>query len=124
MRPFWRNFWASSLAMFITGTLLILVFVIVLFTVLGSAFDAKPFTYKENSVLLIEFEDPISEKSYSSLNTSSFSVDQGMGIREIKIALEAAKEDDKIKGIVLNIENMPAGMASTEEIRNALADFK
>jgi protease-4 len=124
MRPFWRNFWASSLAMFITGTLLILVFVIILFTVLGSVFDAKPFSYEENSVLLIEFEDPISEKSYSSLNTSSFSVDQGMGIREIKIALEAAKEDDKIKGILLNIENMPAGMASTEEIRNALADFK
>ena len=124
MRPFWRNFWASSLAMFITGTLLILVFVIILFTVLGSVFDAKPFSYEENSVLLIEFEDPISEKSYSSLNTSSFSVDQGMGIREINIALEAANEDDKIKGIVLNIENMPAGMASTEEIRNALADFK
>jgi protease IV len=124
MRPFWRNFWASTLAMFITGTLLIIVFIIVLFAALGSAFDAKPFTYKENSVLLIEFEDPISEKSYTSLNQSSFSVDQGMGIREIKIALEAAKEDNKIKGIVLNIENMPAGMASTEEIRNALADFK
>jgi protease IV len=120
MKPFWRNFWASTLAMFITGILLLIVFIIILL----NAFETKPFTYKENSVLLIEFEDPISEKSYTSLNQSSFSVDQGMGIREIKIALEAAKEDNKIKGIVLNIENMPAGMASTEEIRNALADFK
>lgn len=124
MRPFWRNFWASTLAMFITGTLLLIIFFVILFAIIGSAFDSKPFSYEENSVLLIEFDDPISEKSYSTLNKSSFSVEQGMGIREIKIALEAAKSDDKIKGILLNIENMPAGMASTEEIRNALIDFK
>ncbi len=124
MRPFWRNFWASSLALLITGTILFLLFIVITFAIIGSAFETKPFTYDENSVLLIEFDEPITEKSYTNFDKSSFSIDQGMGIREIKIALEAAKTDDKIKGILLNIESIPAGMASTEEIRNALIDFK
>jgi protease-4 len=124
MRPFWRNFWASSLALLLTGTILFLLFIVITFAIIGSAFETKPFTYDENSVLLIEFDEPITEKSYSNFDKSSFSIDQGMGIREIKIALEAAKTDDKIKGILLNIESIPAGMASTEEIRNALIDFK
>jgi len=38
--------------------------------------------------------------------------------------LETAKSDDKIKGVLLNITSLPAGMATTEEIRNAIIDFK
>ena len=38
--------------------------------------------------------------------------------------MKAAKSDDKVKGILLDMSSMSAGMASTEEIRNALIDFK
>jgi protease-4 len=124
MKPFWRNFWASTLALVIAGTLMFLIFFVISIAIIGSFFDSKPFSYKDNSILHIRFDQAISEKSYSSFNQSSFSVDKGLGLREIKIALEAAKNDKKIKGIVINAESMPAGMASTEEIRNALLDFK
>jgi protease IV len=124
MKPFWRNFWASSLAIIIAGSFLFLLFFVISVAIFGSLFDSKPFSYKDNSVLHIRFDENISEKSYSSFNQSSFSVEKGLGLREIKIALAAAKEDKKIKGIVINAESMPAGMASTEEIRNALIDFK
>lgn len=127
MKPFWRSFWASSMAFIITGVILLGVFFLVLFSAVGSAFSAfddKPFVYEDKTVLHMDIKDVITEKSYAALNTSSFSVDRAIGIREIKIALGAAKSDKKIKGILLDMSSMSAGMASTEEIREALLDFK
>ena len=72
----------------------------------------------------MNIKDVISEKSFAALNMSSFSIDKALGIREIKIALDAAKSDKKIEGILLDMSGMSAGMASTEEIRNAIIDFK
>ncbi len=131
MKPFWRNFWASSLAFVITGIILIFAFFIILFGMISNAFDdnfgfleGKPLEYKENTVLHLDISDFITEKSYSSFNSSSFSVDKAIGIREIKIALDAAKSDKKIEGILMDMSDLKAGMASLEEVRNALIDFK
>ena len=131
MKPFWRNFWASSLAFVITGIILIFAFFIILFGMISNAFDdnfgfleGKPLEYKENTVLHLDINDLITEKSYSSFNSSSFSVDKAVGIREIKIALNAAKSDKKIEGILMDMSELKAGMASLEEVRNALIDFK
>ncbi len=127
MKPFWRSFWASSLAFIITGVLLIGVFFLIMFSVVGGAFsvfDEKPFVYEEKTVLHMNIKDVVTEKSFAALNTSTFSVDKAIGIREIKIALKAAKSDKKVEGILLDMSSMSAGMASTEEIRNALLDFK
>lgn len=124
MRPFWRSFFASSLAMIVTGGILLIIF----FAILGSFFsfldEPKPFKVENDSVLHIQFDEAISEKSYAEFNKSSFEFKKAMGLREIKIGLEAAKTDDHIKGIYINLTSVPAGMASIEEIRNALIDFK
>ncbi|MFT7614408.1 MAG: protease-4, partial [Parvicellaceae bacterium] len=47
-----------------------------------------------------------------------------IGIDAIRAGLEAAKSDDKIKGIYIDISGISAGMATLEEIRVALIDFK
>ena len=38
--------------------------------------------------------------------------------------LKKAKNDDRIKGIYLNLSDVPSGMATISEIRNSLEDFK
>lgn len=129
MKPFWRSFFASSLALFIFGGILCLILISGIFIAISSAVSGAfevddKFKVEENSVLHIEFKNPISEVSFAEFNKQKLKLDQALGLREIKLGLENAKEDDKIKGIFLNVATLPAGMATTEEIRNAIIDFK
>ncbi|MEQ8424951.1 MAG: signal peptide peptidase SppA, partial [Cyclobacteriaceae bacterium] len=47
-----------------------------------------------------------------------------IGLLQLKEAIDYAKNDDKIKGIYLNVNYLLAGQASMEEIRQSLLDFK
>lgn len=125
MKPFWRSFFASSLALILIGGFLVIVFIVGIAGAIASAFEPKEdFKVKENSVLQIDFKTAISEVSFTEFDKQAFKLNQAIGLREIKIGLEKAKKDDNIKGILINSASMPAGMATTEEVRNALLDFK
>ena len=124
MRPFWRSFFASSAAVLVVGGILVIILIMGISSLISGLTETKPFMVKENSVLHISLNEKISEVSYAEFDKTSFSLDKGFGLREIKIGLEAAKSDNKIKGVLLNITSLPAGMATTEEIRNAIIDFK
>lgn len=93
---------------------------------LSSSSDQKA-DVKENSVLKIDLDKPIEERSvdnpFSGFGPVSGSGD-AIGLIEFKQTLKDAKEDDHIKGIYLQSESPVAGWASLEEIRNALIDFK
>lgn len=125
MKPFWRSFFASSLALIIIGGALSIIFIVGLVSAISGAFEPKDtFKVEENSVLHVEFKNPISEVSYAEFNKQELNINQALGLREIKLGLDKAKEDDNIKGIFLNVASLPAGMATTEEIRNAIINFK
>jgi protease-4 len=103
----------------------VIVFIVGIASAVSGAFEPKDeFKVEENSVLHVEFKNPISEVSFAEFNKQELNFNQALGLREIKLGLEKAKEDDKIKGIFLNVATLPAGMATTEEIRNAIIDFK
>ncbi|MCK8494168.1 signal peptide peptidase SppA [Spirosoma sp. RP8] len=93
---------------------------------LSSSSDQKA-EVKENSVLKIDLDKPIEERSsenpFNGFGPISTSGD-AIGLIELKKALKEAKEDDNIKGIYLHTESPSAGWASVEEVRNALIDFK
>ena len=125
MKPFWRSFWASSLASVIIGLLLCLVLFIIVFVVSNNLFEKEPYTIKDKSILHIELNNSISEKSFSDINTSGQNfMEESFGIREIKIGLNAAQKDPKIKGVLINVGNLNVGFASLEEIRNSIISFK
>lgn len=125
MKPFWRSFFASSLALILIGGFLIIVLIAGIAGAIGSAFESEEkFKVEENSVLHIQFKNPISEISYAEFDKQSLSLMQAFGLREIKLGLEKAKTDESIKGIFINAATMPAGMATTEEVRNAILNFK
>jgi protease-4 len=54
---------------------------------------------------------------------NSFSSKSKIGLNHLLEDLKKAAKDKKIKGIYLELSTIPAGMASVEEIRNAILDF-
>ena len=93
---------------------------------LSSSSDKKT-TVKENTVLKIDLDKPIEERSIDN-PFNGFGPFQGtgdaIGLVELKRSLKEAKDDKNIKGIYLQTESPMSGWASLEEIRNALIDFK
>jgi protease-4 len=75
-----------------------------------------------NSVLELKLDKPISERKQS----ADLLVNSGatIGLVGLKEVIGRAKTDEDIKGILLNLELVQGGMASLEEVRDALLDFK
>ena len=87
---------------------------------LGSSSTSK--TVASNSVLELKLDKPISERKQSADLLGSGGATIGLvGLKEV---IGRAKDDDDIKGILLNLELVQGGMASLEEVRDALLDFK
>ena len=81
---------------------------------------------KENTLLEISLSEKIIDRTsefdfdFSSLNNESSS----LGLDDILKSIDKAKHDDNIKGIYLNIDMVNASMATLEEIRDKLQEFK
>ena len=76
-----------------------------------------------NSVLELKLNEPLTERG--SDNRFGFGGNNSsIGLVSLKEAIRRAKKDDDIKGILLNLEFVQGGMASLEEVRDALLDFK
>ena len=76
-----------------------------------------------NSVLELKLNEPLTERGRGR-EFGPFGGSGSTGLIEIKEAIKRAKTDGDIKGILLNLELVQGGMASLEEVRDALLDFK
>ena len=132
MRSFFRTLLASflsSLVAFILGGIIVTFFFIgsltALFGSFGTQYEAKSDKISDNSFLHIKLNKLLSERTHTTFSQTTFQLDDRLGIDAILAGIDAAKEDDKIKGIYLDISGVvSAGMATHEEIRQALIDFK
>lgn len=90
--------------------------------------DKQTVEVKEKSVLHIKLDKQVKERGTASpfgdLNAGPFAPDASIGLNDILSSLKNAVNDDNIKGVYLDIQGVPAGMATVEEIRNALLGFK
>lgn len=118
---------ASMLGTFLT---LIITFFL-LACIIGAAIMAssKPdTTIPQNAILRLTLNAAIPERStnnpFADLGFDGLSSQQVPGLYETLNAIKKAKDDSKIKGILLDLGIVPSGMATVEEIRNALLDFK
>ena len=126
-----KQFFKFTLASFV-GTLLTLLIVFFILSgivaSMASFAEKKTVTVKDNSVLKIELNKPIPERTpinpFSKFNFNGLDELNVLGLNDIKDQIERAKTDDKIKGIYLDISVIQARMATLESIRNSLKDFK
>ena len=90
--------------------------------------DQQKVDVKDNSVLHVKLNFEVKERGsndpFANFDPGSFESKPTVGLNDILECLENASKDDKIEGIYLDVQSIPAGMATTEEIRNALLEFK
>ncbi len=83
---------------------------------------------KENTILHLNLNYPILERSASNpledLEIGPLKKEKTLGLNDILKSIRHAKQDDKIQGIYLDASAVQAGMATVEEIRDELLNFK
>lgn len=107
---------------------LILFFLVIFFSFMGviaGASSKEVVKVEKKSVLLLDMNDPVAEQSLkNSLGALTGNPTSVTGLNDILAAIEAAKTDDRIKGIYIRLGVCPSGWATLQEIKNAIIDFK
>lgn len=112
----------------ITIVLVVILFIGSITALVSSAEDKEAPTITSNSILHIQFENAIKDRSsnnpFDNIDFNTFENKTPLSLKNILDNIEKAKYNDNIKGIYLDISSLQANMASIEEIRNSLIDFK
>ncbi|MEJ6736975.1 MAG: signal peptide peptidase SppA [Flavobacteriales bacterium] len=124
------SFFGTFFSMIVAGLLLIVIFIAMLTGAISSAgkADKQISKVEKNSILHITLNIPIkdrtSENPFENFDFNTLENSSNLGLDKILASIEKAKSDDRIEGIYLDLTFVNTGMASIEEIRNALLDFK
>ena len=93
-----------------------------------SGMKTKQVEVKNNSVILIELKNAITERTsenpFDNMNFGSMSSDKAIGLNNILRTIKYAASDEKISGILLDLSDVNAGYATVKAIRNQIETFK
>lgn len=123
-----KDFLKSVLASLVALILYSFVFFIIFAGIAGvvAALGDKSEPVKPNSVLHLCFKSEITDRGGANVNLSSLmsgGLQSGVGLNDILECISRAKTDDNIKCIFID-SDVSAGLATIDEIRKAVADFK
>jgi protease-4 len=124
--PFSRIFWPSLLAIIIAVFVGLFMFLLVIGGIIGSfsEFGPEPIAVNENSILHMQLNGQIQDKSTATFDAGSFTVENQMGLPDLLYGLEQAEQDDNIKGIFIDIGDVSCGFSTARTLRNAIAEFQ
>ena len=120
---------ASCLGCLISSILVIFVF-IGIFSSISITDSKETVTIENNSILYINFDNPIYDREVEDLETFSTNmlsdeIIKPIGLTEFISVIKKAKTDENIKAIFIQMSMLQAkGWATVEEIRQILQDFK
>ena len=123
---FGKLFWPSFLAVFVAGLVGMVFFFLILGGIIGSfgEFGPEPLALQSNTVLHLKLSGTIQDVSDETFDPTSLKLERTIGLPEILIGLQEAAQDSKIKGVFLEMKNPTMGMATAEELREALQVFQ
>ncbi len=119
---FLKTFLASCL-----GTLIAFVLLIVLtIGFIAGLSEEKAVQVADSSVLHLRLEAPITELELDDPIADVFpgATEQSYGLLKVKEVIRHAKSDPKIEGIYLNTGMVMTGIASLQELREAILEFR
>jgi protease-4 len=123
MKSFLRTFFAVMLALIVFAALAFIVVAVMLTSALSPR--SAP-SIDRGTVLVLDLSNPIREQTY--LNPLNALFKNGPtaipGLYDLTSGIRHASGDDRIEGIFLKLNGDPNGLATNEEIRRALLDFK
>ena len=126
MKSFLKYTLATIVGVMIAGFLMFFVLIAIVSSIVSMS--DSPVAVKDKTVLVLRFEEEIIERAnknpFSDLDLFGLQGAKQTGLDDILASIEKAKTDNNIEGIYLNPMVINAGLATVEEIRNALIDFK
>ncbi len=126
MKEFFKYVFATIVGIFAVSVIGIILFIMVIGAIIAST--EKQVSVENNSMLVIDMGRQIVDRApndpFEDLDIPGFSQIKTLGLDDIFTSLENAETDDRIKGVYLKLSMVNGGMASVEEIRNALINFK
>jgi len=126
MKSFLKYTLATITGILISGFLITILF----FGIMGAMISSteKTVTIKPNSILYLKINRPIPDRTpqnpFSGINFLSSEFQSVIGLNDLLSDIHKAKDDPKIKGVYLDFGLVNPGIATLEELRDALADFK
>jgi protease IV len=123
MKSFLKYVLATIVGIVVSSIILFLLFVGIISAVVSS--QQKTVEIKSNSILCLKLDQQIVDRKPSlPFNISTLRRVQKTGLNDLLQNISKAKEDPKIKGILLELNIVQAGYGTVEEIRNAILDFR
>ncbi len=128
MKDFFKYLFASMLGFFLSMAIIFIIVIVIIFGAISSLDDDKTVAVSSNSVLFLNLDQPITERTpknpFGNLPIVGNDDKSGIGLNDVLKSIKRAKTDDNIKCIYLNVSSPNAGYATMREVRNALIDFK
>ena len=128
MKEFFKFVFASMVGFIFSSIIIFIILILVVVGIIAAAGSEKRVVIDSNSVLHINFNNVIPERTpnnpLAGFDFLGIDGDRSIGLNDILANIKRAKTDDNIRGIFLDESYMLSGQATTEEIRNALLDFK
>jgi len=123
MKQFFKFMFASMLG---TVLVLIILFIISLGIVAGivAATSSDEVVIDKNTILVFKMDKPVADRSPKMPVFGMFGTEKYLGLTDILKNLKKAKTDKNVPGIYLDLSSVQASMATVEEIREGLLDFK
>lgn len=127
MKEFFKYVMATVVGVFAVSFIGILLMFVVIGAIVSST--EKEVVVENNSMLVLNMERALVDRSpndpFEDFELPGmFASVKTIGLDNILESLDKAVDDDRIKGIYLDLSIVNGGMASVEEIRNALLQFK
>lgn len=126
MKQFFKTMFASVLGALIAFGILILGGIFLLVGMIASVGSSTTETTpKANSVFKLTLSGSLADQAYENpLQSLKGEDSEEVSLRDVVQAIRLAKENDKIKGIYLDVKSLRGGFASFGTIRRELESFK
>lgn len=133
MKQFFGAFFGSIVGMIIATLIALVIVVMVITSSISSAISQSNVKEENtsiynNSVLKISLNGAIDERALENpleeFDLGPLSQPSNLGLNMLIKSIDAAQQDDRIKGIFLNIKSVQTGYASLQELRRALEAFR
>jgi len=127
MKQFFKFTFASMLGFILAGALMFFILVGIIVSAVSMGND-ETVVVPEKTIMMLTLDQPINDRSsdnpFAHFNFSRPEASKQLGLNDIIGNLKKAAKDPKVKGVYLELSDLPSGQATIEEIRNALLDFK
>ena len=135
MKQFLKYVLATITGIVLSTFVLLFLFFLIIIGIIAGASKEKKAQVANNAVLHLNFTEPLIERTpvnpfrRGSMVAQGASwlgdfMPKGFGSHDLIKDIQSAASDPRIRGIFIDADVVPAGIATVEEIRNALLDFK